>query len=59
MSLSHNTELSERVIGFAIDVHRHLGPGLLESSAPIAGGVFMRLAGRVQQAGEALEILPG
>ena len=32
MSLSHNTELSERVIGFAIDVHRHLGPGLLESA---------------------------
>jgi GxxExxY protein len=24
--------LSERVIGLAIDVHRHLGPGLLESA---------------------------
>ncbi len=24
--------LSERVIGMAIDVHRHLGPGLLESA---------------------------
>ena len=31
MSLSHGSALSERVIGLAIDVHRHLGPGLLES----------------------------
>lgn len=30
MSLSHETGLSPVVIGFAIDVHRHLGPGLLE-----------------------------
>lgn len=30
MSLSHGGALSESVIGFAIDVHRHLGPGLLE-----------------------------
>ena len=32
MSLSHNGDLSERVIGLAIEVHRHLGPGLLESA---------------------------
>ncbi len=32
MSLSHGGDLSERVIGLAIEVHRHLGPGLLESS---------------------------
>jgi GxxExxY protein len=32
MSLSHETGLSPRVIGLAIDVHRHLGPGLLESA---------------------------
>ncbi len=32
MSLSHDGDLSERVIGLAIEVHRHLGPGLLESS---------------------------
>lgn len=32
MSLAHGTELSERVIGSAIEVHRHLGPGLLESA---------------------------
>ena len=32
MSLSHASDLSERVIGLAIDVHRHLGPGLLESA---------------------------
>jgi len=31
MSLSHGSELSELVIGLAIDVHRQLGPGLLES----------------------------
>jgi GxxExxY protein len=32
MSLSHETGVSPRVIGLAIDVHRHLGPGLLESA---------------------------
>jgi GxxExxY protein len=31
MSLSHGGDLSERVIGLAINVHRQLGPGLLES----------------------------
>jgi GxxExxY protein len=30
VSLSHGHELTERVIGLAIEVHRHLGPGLLE-----------------------------
>lgn len=30
-SLTYN-ELSERVVGAAIEVHRHLGPGLLESA---------------------------
>src|SRR5438477_11215565 len=32
MSLSYDSDLSERVIGLAIDVHRELGPGLLESA---------------------------
>ena len=32
MSLSHGGALSESVIGLAIDVHRHRGPGLLESA---------------------------
>jgi GxxExxY protein len=27
-----DSSLAERVIGLAIDVHRHLGPGLLESA---------------------------
>lgn len=30
--LVHETGLGERVIGLAIDVHRALGPGLLESA---------------------------
>ena len=32
MSLSHEVDLSPRLIGLAIEVHRHLGPGLLESA---------------------------
>jgi GxxExxY protein len=32
MSLSHESGLGERVIGLGIDLHRHLGPGLLESA---------------------------
>src|SRR5947207_9331995 len=32
MVLSHDSTLSDRVIGMAIQVHRHLGPGLLESA---------------------------
>jgi GxxExxY protein len=32
MRLAHESGLGERVIGLSIDVHRHLGPGLLESA---------------------------
>ncbi|HVA13465.1 MAG TPA: GxxExxY protein [Stellaceae bacterium] len=32
MAFSHGSMLSEQVIGLAIDVHRQLGPGLLESA---------------------------
>ena len=32
MSLAHGSALSEHVIKLAIDVHRQLGPGLLESA---------------------------
>jgi GxxExxY protein len=32
MSLSRGSAISGRVIGLAIDVHRELGPGLLESA---------------------------
>jgi len=28
--LNHNDPLTEKIIGFAIEVHRQLGPGLLE-----------------------------
>jgi GxxExxY protein len=31
-ALNQNDPLTERIIGFAIEVHRHLGPGLLESA---------------------------
>jgi len=29
--LAHGSDLTGRVIGLAMNVHRHLGPGLLES----------------------------
>jgi len=32
VTLLGDRDLTERVIGLAIDVHRHLGPGLLESA---------------------------
>jgi len=32
LTLAHGSTLSERVIGAAIEVHRQLGPGLLESA---------------------------
>jgi GxxExxY protein len=32
LALTHGSVLSERVIKLAIDVHRQLGPGLLESA---------------------------
>ena len=32
MGPSHDSALSQRVIGLAIDAHRYLGPGLLESA---------------------------
>ncbi len=32
MALTHGSDLSERAIGLAMEVHRHLGPGLLESA---------------------------
>ena len=31
-TLNQNDPLTEKIIGFAIEVHRHLGPGLLESA---------------------------
>ena len=32
MTLTGDRDLTDRVIGLAIDVHRYLGPGLLESA---------------------------
>jgi GxxExxY protein len=31
-ALPQNDLLTEKIIGFAIEVHRHIGPGLLESA---------------------------
>ncbi len=32
MTMTSEDELSKSIIGAAIEVHRHLGPGLLESA---------------------------
>ena len=45
MSLSHDSDLSERVIGLAIEVHRHLGPGLLEATYESALCIEMEESG--------------
>lgn len=44
-----DTEITEKIIGAAIEVHRHLGPGLLESDYEAA------LAYEIAQAGLAVE----
>ena len=36
-------ELTERVIGACIEIHRALGPGLLEISLPLKSGALMSL----------------
>jgi GxxExxY protein len=45
MSLSHESGLGERVIGLSIDVHHHLGPGLLESAYEECGCFELKQAG--------------
>jgi GxxExxY protein len=42
--MDHEQELTERIIGCAIEVHRALGPGLLESA--YAGALAIELAHR-------------
>jgi GxxExxY protein len=46
---TENDPLTERIIGLAIDIHRHLGPGLLESAYEEC------LAFELEQAGIAFE----
>lgn len=53
----NENECAHRIIGAAIEVHRHLGPGLLESAYPsgaVQGAGLARSAQRVpgQSAGE-------
>jgi GxxExxY protein len=43
-AMDHDTRISELVIGCAIEVHRDLGPGLLES--PYHTGLCVELAQR-------------
>ena len=45
MTLSGDGNLTERVIGLAIAVHRHLGPGLLESAYEECLSCELRQAG--------------
>jgi GxxExxY protein len=45
MTLSGDRDLTERVIGLAIEVHRHLGPGLLESAYEECLSCELRQAG--------------
>ncbi len=37
--------LTEKIIGCAIEVHRHLGPGLLESTYEAAMGIELEITG--------------
>lgn len=45
MAAAGDTELTEKVIGLAIDVHRHLGPGLLDSAYEECLSFELRQAG--------------
>ncbi len=45
MTLAHDSELTERVISLAIEVHRHLGPGLLESAYEECLSYELKMAG--------------
>lgn len=49
-------ELSKRVIGFAIEVHKHLGPGLLESTYEQCMAHELSLAGVAFQIQPALPV---
>ena len=43
--MDHDEQASDRIIGCAIEVHRHLGPGLLESAYEAALAVELEDAG--------------
>lgn len=43
--MDHINELTERIIGLAIDVHRHIGPGLPENVCEEALCIELREAG--------------
>ena len=46
MLITHDTSaLTEDIIGAALEVHRHLGPGLLESSYQACLGLELELRG--------------
>src|ERR1039458_6230485 len=56
MNDDRDTALTQRVIGLAIEVHRHLGPGLLESAYETCLCHELRLAGIPHTRQQALPI---
>jgi len=45
MDRKHIDALGEQVVGYLIDIHRHLGPGLLESACEVALCHEVKLSG--------------
>jgi len=53
----HRTPLAERIIGAAIEVHRHLGPGLLESAYESCLAMEFELRGQQHERQVAVPLL--
>jgi len=55
--MDFNNQLTEKIIGAAIEVHRQLGPGLLESTYEAAMCVELELAGLKHQCQVAMPVI--